>query len=74
LDLLETGFRYELEVPGIGERFGAEVPRVIDLLLEHPNIGREVGGGRRKFALSRFPFTLIYAPSSEKLHVLAGRA
>jgi len=71
LELLEAGFRYELEVPGLGERFGAEVHRVIDLLLEHPNIGREVVGGRRKFSLHRFPFTLIYARSPEKLYVLA---
>ena len=60
-----------MEVPGLGERFGAEVHRVTHLLLDHPNIGREVGLGRRKFSLHRFPFTLIYAPSPEMLHVLA---
>jgi plasmid stabilization system protein ParE len=71
LELLEAAFRYDLEVPGLGERFGTEVQRVTDLLLEYPNIGREVGSGRRKFSLHRFPFTLIYATSPEVLHVLA---
>ena len=71
LELREAALRYELEVPGLGERFSAEVKRVTDVLLEYSNIGKEVGPGRRKFSLHRFPFTLIYAPSPEVLHVLA---
>jgi hypothetical protein len=71
LELLEAAFRYNLEVPGLGERFGAEVKRVTDLLLEYPDIGNEAGPRRRKFSLHRFPFTLIYAASGEILHVLA---
>ena len=71
LELLKAALRYDLEVPGLGERLGVEVKRVTDLLLEHPDIGEEVGSGRRKFSLHRFPFTLIYASSSEVLHVLA---
>ena len=71
LELLEAALRYDLEVPGLGERFGTEVRRVTNLLLEHPNAGKEVGSGRRKFSLHRFPFTLIYAPSTQVLHLLA---
>ena len=71
LELLEAALRYELEVPGLGERFGTEVQRVTALLLEYPNIGRDVGYGRRKFSLRTFPFTLIYATAEEVLHVLA---
>jgi len=70
-ELQEAASRYDLEIPGLGERFGAEVKRVTDLLLEYPNIGKEVGSGRRRFSLHRFPFTLIYASSPEVLHVLA---
>ena len=70
-ELWEAALRYEFEVPGLGGRFGAEVKRVTDLLLEYPDIGKEVGYGRRKFSLHRFLFTLIYAPSPEVLHVLA---
>jgi len=36
LELLEAALRYDLEVPGLGERFGTEVQRVTDLLLDHP--------------------------------------
>ena len=71
LELLEAAFHYDLEVSGLGEQFGTEVKRVTDLLLEYPSIGREVGSGRRKFSLHRFPFTLIYAAPPEVLYVLA---
>lgn len=71
MELLEAAFHYDLEVPGLGARFGTEVERVVGLLLEYPSIGREVGSGRRKSSLYRFPFTLIYAASPEVLHVLA---
>lgn len=36
LELIEAALNYELEVPGLGERFGAEVRRAIDLLLDQP--------------------------------------
>ena len=36
LELLEAALRYDLEVPGLGERFGTEVQRVTDLSLDHP--------------------------------------
>ncbi len=71
LELLQAALRYDLEVPGLGERFGLEVKRVTDLLLEYPNIGKELGSGRRRFSLRRFPFTVIYASSPEILHILA---
>jgi hypothetical protein len=37
LELLEAALRYDLEVPGLGERFAVEVRRVTELLLEHPS-------------------------------------
>lgn len=70
-ELREAARRYESEAPGVGERLAEEVKRVTDLLLEHPTIGNEIGSGRRKFSLHRFPFTLIYVPSAAVLHVLA---
>ena len=38
-ELLEEAERYESEVPGLGLRFGDEVHRVIELLLENPEAG-----------------------------------
>lgn len=39
LELYETAQRYDAEISGLGIRFGDEVERVIELLLEHPEIG-----------------------------------
>ena len=40
LELIEAALYYELEVPGLGERFESEVRRVADLLLDRPEIGQ----------------------------------
>ena len=38
-EFLEAAAHYESEVPGLGDRFGDEVERVVSLLLEHPELG-----------------------------------
>jgi len=65
LELIEAAVHYELEVPGLGERFEAEVRRATDLLLEHPEIGQPVDSDLRRFVLPRFPFALLYSATSE---------
>ena len=69
LELVEAALHYELEVPGLGARFEAEVRRAADLLLEYPDIGQAVDSDLRRFVLPRFPFTLIYSATSEVLRV-----
>jgi len=60
LELIEAADFYELQVPGLGERFGAEVRHATDLLLTHPLIGTPVDATLRTFVLNRFPFTLYF--------------
>ncbi len=69
LELIEAADFYELQVPGLGGRFGAEVRRATDLLLAHPLIGTPVDESLRTFALNRFPFTLYYSVVSDVLRV-----
>ncbi len=38
-ELQEAALRYETEVPGLGRRFAEEVERVVQLILEHPELG-----------------------------------
>lgn len=38
-EFIEAAAYYERNVPGLGERFGNEVRRTIDLLLEYPELG-----------------------------------
>jgi hypothetical protein len=60
LEVIEAAARYDAAVPGLGERFGDEVERVIELLLERPELGARVIGEIRHFVLQRFPFSIIY--------------
>lgn len=70
-ELIEEAARYESEVPGLGNRFGAEVNRVIELLLENPKIGAPVNDKLRHFVLRRFPHSIIYAVIADTLFILA---
>lgn len=69
MELIEEAAYYELQVPGLGERFEAEVRRATELLLEHPEIGHPADPYLRKFVLNRFPFTLYYSVGSDVLRI-----
>jgi len=56
-EFLESVSRYEAEVPGLGERFDAEVQKASALLLEYPEIGPPVEGELCKLVLDRFPYS-----------------
>ena len=69
MELIEEAAYYELQVPGLGERFEAEILCATDLLLEHPEIGLPADPHLRKFVLNRFPFTLYYSVTSDVLRI-----
>lgn len=70
-ELYEAALRYEFEVKGLGRRFSDEVERVIQLLLEHPDLGSRVDDDLRHFVLRHFPFSVVYALRSDLLFVVA---
>lgn len=55
----------------LGQDFLDDVQRVIDLVVEQPNLGRPVGRGLRRALLSRFPFSLIYSSESDAILIVA---
>ena len=69
LEFIEAAAYYELQVSGLGQRFGADVRRALDILLAHPEIGITVDADLRKYVLQRFPFSLIYSLSPDVLRV-----
>lgn len=69
LELIEEAAYYELQIPGLGKRFEAEVRRATDLLLDHPEIGLPADSHLRKLVLNRFPFTLYYSVTSDILRI-----
>lgn len=69
LEFIEAAAHYELQVPGLGQRFEAEVRRATDILLDHPDIGSRADPHLRRFILNRFPFTLYYSATSDVLRI-----
>jgi toxin ParE1/3/4 len=70
-EFIEEAARYESEVPGLGHRFGSEIERVVELLLENPKIGAPVDDDLRHFVLRRFPHSIIYAVIADVLFIVA---
>lgn len=70
-ELDEAAVRYESEVPELGRRFAGEVERVIEILLENPEIGARLDDDLRHFVLRKFPFSVIYAVSAGLLYIVA---
>jgi toxin ParE1/3/4 len=71
LELFEAAARYEAEVPELGSRFGDEVERVINVLLECPELGARVDENLRHFVLRKFPFSVVYAVAGQLIYIVA---
>ena len=70
-DLLEAAAFYEREGSAVlAARFVAEFKRMSSLLAEQPEIGSPRSRGRRGFAMSVFPYTLVYKVLGEELKIL----
>jgi toxin ParE1/3/4 len=64
---------YEHEREGLGFELLEEVDRAFDVILESPTTWpfARPGSNLRRFVLTRFPYTLIYAESEELVRVFA---
>jgi plasmid stabilization system protein ParE len=70
-EFIEAAAYYEQHVTSLGERFGSEVRRAIDRLLECPELGSPLDADLRRLMLTRFPYYLIYSSTSAVLRVVA---
>ncbi|MEO7863230.1 MAG: type II toxin-antitoxin system RelE/ParE family toxin [Nitrospirales bacterium] len=70
-EFIEAAAFYEQNVTGLGERFGKEVRRAIERLMEYPQIGSLIDADLRRLLLTRFPYFLIYSSTSDLLRVVA---
>lgn len=60
-EMTEASLFYEAESPGLGAKFLDDLQRVIDLLHEHPKLGKSVGRDLRRALLRTFPFSVYPA-------------
>ena len=68
--LREIGY-LELQAPGLGRRFFAEVRRAESLIARFPESAPEITPGIRKHILRKFRYSLIYSREEDGLLVLA---
>jgi len=55
----------------LGLAFVAEFERAANLVLDNPLLGAVFRGGRRRYILRRFPYSIIYQVTAEELRILA---
>ncbi len=50
----------------------AEFEQSVNILLQHPGLGSPWrSGGRRRYLMKRFPYSIVYTVSGEELRILA---
>lgn len=70
-ELAEAVAFYGERSDGLGRAFAAEVRAVIEQVTAHSDIGIAVRPTVRRVLLRRFPYSILYNVSGEKLLILA---
>jgi plasmid stabilization system protein ParE len=71
IELTETADFYDLDNPGLGGDFIAEVEHALAQIAEVPDAAPLVGGHIRRRVLLRFPYSILYAVIEDEVRVLA---
>ncbi|MFS2140018.1 type II toxin-antitoxin system RelE/ParE family toxin [Duganella sp. Dugasp56] len=56
---------------GLAHTFVDEFERVVNLVLSNPQLGAVFRGDRRRYFLSRFPYSVIYQVTTDELRIIA---
>ncbi|HTY22018.1 MAG TPA: type II toxin-antitoxin system RelE/ParE family toxin [Desulfomonilaceae bacterium] len=62
---------YELEAPGVGVAFVAEVRKAVRSIIENPYAAVAVGSGVRRTLLNHFPYNILYAVEPDLIVIVA---
>ena len=71
IEMTEASIFYEAATSGLGGEFLDEVQRVVEIVREHPELGRSIEPGFRQVLLHRFPFSLIYSVEVDTILIVA---
>jgi plasmid stabilization system protein ParE len=64
-------FYAEQEATELGLAFIVEFERALEVLREHPNLGAPWRDMTRRFALRRFPYSVLFVVEGTELRVMA---
>ena len=70
-ELNDAAQYYEIESPGLGAAFLAEVQRCCEGIVQYPGAGHIVMGSIRRRLVRRFPYAILYATRPGVARVLA---
>ena len=70
-ELNDAAQYYELERPGLGIGFIAEVQRCTEAIQANPRAASVVRGTIRRQLCRRFPYGLLYSVAGEEIRILA---
>lgn len=62
---------YELQLPGLGEKFFNEVFETIELISQFPQLWSQNSEHTRKAVLRKFPYNLIYSILNNNIYIIA---
>ena len=62
---------YELEYPGLGEKFRKEIKKSVKRLFEHPNAWPVEIGEVRKYLVHKFPYRILYSIENDHIYIIA---
>lgn len=71
LELNEAADFYDLRSPGLGSAFLDEVERSLGHIAKHPEAAGPTLGVVRKRVLARFPYSILYSVSDDRIRILA---
>ena|ERR1041385_8863492 len=70
-ELVEAIEYYDAKVPGLGDRFLAEVKNATRYIEHYPEIAPVIDLGVRAKVLVSFPYTLMYVVEAHELFIVA---
>lgn len=62
---------YELEIPGLGQRFQDEIKRVLRIIKEMPQIGSSENENIKRYILHKFPYKILYSLEKDHIYIIA---
>lgn len=71
IEMTEASAFYEAATSGLGAEFLDEVQSVVNILRQHPELGRTIDQEFRQALLHRFPFSLIYSLEPDAILIIA---